>query len=155
WNIFEHFYPYFDVVQTDWQQALRAALTSAANDPDEKSFLITLRRMVAQLHDGHGNVYHPSDSIDFAIPVILKWVEGQIVITDVATAGAEGLQPGDVVLKVDGRPSASELSERESLISGATPQWRRFVALEQIRAGAKDSTVTLEVQTQNGQVRPV
>src|SRR5262249_9848394 len=97
--------------------------------------------------------YHPSDSSDFTIPVILKWVEGQLVITDVVTAGTEGLQPGDVVLKVDGRPSASEVSEREALISGATPQWRRYVAVEQIRAGAKDSTVNLEVQTQGGQMR--
>ena len=155
WNILEHFYPYFDVVQTDWQQALRAALTSAANDANEKAFLITLRRMVAQLHDGHGNVYHPADSADYFIPVILKWVEGQLVISDLASAGTEGLQPGDVVLKVDGRPSASELTERESLISAATPQWRRFVALEQIRAGAKDSVVTLEVKSQSGQVRSV
>ena len=31
WNILQHFYPYFDVVQTDWPQALRSALTSAAN----------------------------------------------------------------------------------------------------------------------------
>jgi len=26
WNILQHFYPYFDVVQTDWPQALRAHL---------------------------------------------------------------------------------------------------------------------------------
>src|SRR5262245_3033082 len=155
WNIFEHFYPYFDVVQTDWQQALHAALFSAANDSDEKAFLITLRRMVAQLHDGHGNVYHPADSSDYNIPVLLKWVEGQLVVSDVASAGSEGLQPGDVVLKVDGRPSASELSEREALISAATPQWRRYKALEQIRAGAKDSVLTLEVKTQSGQARSV
>ena len=87
--------------------------------------------------------------------MILKWVEGQLIISDVASAGTEGLQPGDVVLKVDGRPSASELSEREALISGATPQWRRYVAVEQIRAGAKDSVVTFEVKTQSGQVRSV
>ncbi len=155
WNILEHFYPYFDVVQTDWQQALGAALTSAANDADESAFLITLRRMVAQLHDGHGQVYHPSDSSDFTIPVILNWVEGQLVISDVASAGTEGLQPGDIVLKVDGRPSASELSEREALISGATPQWRRYVAVELMRTGAKNSVVTLEVKTQSGQVRSV
>jgi len=155
WNILEHFYPYFDVVQTDWQQALRAALTSAANDADEKAFLITLRRMVVQLHDGHGNVYHPADAADYFIPVIIEWVEGQLVISDVASTGNEGLRPGDVVLKVDGQPSASELSEREALVSAATTQWRRFGALEQIRAGAKDSVVTLDVKSQSGQVRSV
>jgi C-terminal processing protease CtpA/Prc len=153
WNIFQHFYPYFDVVQTDWPKALRDALTSAANDPNERAFLDTLRRLVAQLHDGHGGVYHPSDIAAYTAPVIFGWVEGRLVITDVAADGANGLQPGDVVLKVDGKPSLEALADRETLISGATPQWRRYIALNQLRAGVKDSEIKLEVQTQNGPVR--
>jgi len=155
WNIFQHFYPYFDVVQTDWPKALRDALTSAANDSNERAFLDILRRMVAQLHDGHGGVYHPSDAAGYTAPVIFGWVEGRLVITDVAAEGENGLQPGDIVLKVDGKPSLEALAERETLISGATPQWRRYIALNQIRAGVKDSEIKLEIQTQNGPVRPV
>jgi C-terminal processing protease CtpA/Prc len=155
WNIFQHFYPYFDVVQTDWPKALREALTSAANDPNERAFLDTLRRMVAQLHDGHGGVYHPSDAAGYTAPVIFGWVEGRLVITDVAAEGANSLQPGDIVLKVDGKPSLEVLAEREAMISGATPQWRRYIALYQLRAGVKDSEIKLEVQTQNGPARSV
>jgi C-terminal processing protease CtpA/Prc len=155
WNILQHFYPYFDVVQTDWQQALRAALTSAAEDPDERAFLMTLRRMVAQLHDGHGGVYHPSESAAYTVPAIFGWVEGRLVITDVAADGADGLRPGDIVLKVEGKPSVEALAERETLISGATPQWRRYVALNQLRVGAKDSEIRLDVQTQTGRARSV
>lgn len=155
WNILQHFYPYFDVVQTDWQQALRAALTSAAEDQDERAFLKTLRRMVAQLHDGHGGVYHPSESAVYTVPVIFGWVEGRLVITDVAADGAGGLRPGDIVLKVEGRPSVEALAEREALISGATPQWRRYVALNQLRMGANDSELRLDVQTQTDQARSV
>src|SRR5205807_9456740 len=99
WNVFQHFYPYFDVVKTDWPKALRDALTSAANDPNERACLDTLRRMVAQLHDGHGGVYHPSDAAAYTAPVIFGWVEGRLVITDAAAEGANGLQPGDIVLK--------------------------------------------------------
>ena len=36
WNILQHFYPYFDVVQTDWPAALREALATAATDADEQ-----------------------------------------------------------------------------------------------------------------------
>ena len=32
WNVLRHFYPYFDVVKTDWPAALRQALGSAATD---------------------------------------------------------------------------------------------------------------------------
>ena len=37
WNVFQHFYPYFDVVKTDWPAELPKALRTAATDagPDE------------------------------------------------------------------------------------------------------------------------
>lgn len=154
WNIFQHFYPYFDVIQTDWSRSLETALVSAANDPDERAFLKTLRRMVAELRDGHGGVYQGSSG-GFTIPVLLGWVEGRLVITDVAAVGADGLQPGDIVLKVNGETSEKLLVERETMISGATPQWRRYVVLNEIRAGAKDSEVQLEVSTGSGETRSV
>ena len=56
WNVLRHFYPYFDVVKTDWPAALPEALRSAATDRDEQAFLGTMRRMVAELRDGHGGV---------------------------------------------------------------------------------------------------
>jgi C-terminal processing protease CtpA/Prc len=155
WNIFQHFYPYFDVVKTDWQKALREALASAANDPNERAFLDTLRRLVAQLHDGHGGVYHSSALASSTVPALFGWVEEHLVVTDVMAEGANGLQPGDLVLKVDGRPSVEVLAEREALISGATSQWRRYSALTYGWMGAKDSEITLEVQTQDGPARSV
>src|SRR5207302_1833143 len=52
WNVFQHFYPYFEVVQADWPGALRRGLTAAATDVDEGAFLDTLRSLVAALEDG-------------------------------------------------------------------------------------------------------
>jgi len=155
WNIFQHFYPYFDVVHTDWPKALKDALTSAATDVDEHAFLITLLRMVAQLHDGHGHVFHASESNEYSAPVIFGWVEGQLVITDVVGDGASGLQPGDIVVKVNGRPSLDVVTESETLISGATPQWRRMSSLYLLAAGPKDSELRLDVQNQAGQLRSI
>ncbi|HEX3085104.1 MAG TPA: S41 family peptidase, partial [Pyrinomonadaceae bacterium] len=155
WNMLEHFYPYFDVVKTDWPRALKDALTSAATDENENAFTNTLKRMVAQLHDGHGNVFHPGEPGGFTVPVIFGWVEGRLVITEVAAAGGGGLLPGDIVLRVDGRPSTEALAEREALISGATPQWRRYGALITLADGGKDSELALEVQGEDGQTRAV
>ena len=155
WNVLQHFYPYFDVVKTDWPQALKDALTSAATDPNAQAFLITLRRMVAQLHDGHGGVYFPGDLNQFRAPVIFGWIEGRLVITDVASEGANGLLPGDIVLRIDGQPSLDALTERETTISGATPQWRRYVAMQALTAGPKDSELKLDVQDAPGQARTV
>jgi C-terminal processing protease CtpA/Prc len=153
WNVLQHFYPYFDVVTTDWPKALKDGLTSAATDGNDRAFLVTLRRMVAQLHDGHGNVFYPGESIKFTVPVIFGWVEGRLVITEVAPTAANGLQPGDIVLRVDGKPSVEALAEREALISGATPQWRRYSAMFWLASGAKDSELKLDVQGEDGQTR--
>lgn len=155
WNIFQHFYPYFDVVSTDWPRSLENALRTAATDADEKLFLITLRRMVAALQDGHGGVYHSSESYSHTIPLLWEWVEGSLVVTHVAGEGVGSARVGDIVLKVDGKPSAQALTEKQDLISGATPQWRRYTALQQLRLGEKDSEVKLDVRSQPGEQRTV
>ena len=154
WNIFQHFYPYFDVVKVDWPGELTKALSSASTDPDEKAFLDTLRRMVAALHDGHGGVYQANDATG-AAPVMFGWVENRLVITQVAPRAGSGLQPGDVVLKIDGKDATAVLAERESLISGATSQWRRFRSVTELRMGPKDSELKLEVQSPAGNPRLV
>ena len=88
WNVLRHFYPYFDVVKTDWPAALREALRSAATDPDELAFLATLRRMVAELHDGHGGVYPTGGGGEPSgcPPLAWDWIEGQLVVTAAAAS---------------------------------------------------------------------
>jgi C-terminal processing protease CtpA/Prc len=149
WNIFQHFYPYFDVVGTDSMSVLRSALTKAATDQDERAFLDTLRWMVAELHDGHGSVSHQGYFGQFVPPFLWDWIEKQLVITHVAPGSGLSVKPGDVVLQVDGLPAADAMAERERLISGATLQWRRFQTLRTMLAGPKDSEITLEVQPQS------
>jgi C-terminal processing protease CtpA/Prc len=150
WNVFQHFYPYFDVVQADWPGELRRALAAAATDADERAFLKTLRLMVAALQDGHGGVYSGSQDAVGQIPLLWDWVEDQLVVTKVAPAGAGGLKPGDVVLAIDGRPARDMVAEAESLISGATPQWRRWNAVRRLGWGKRDEPVRLEARHPDG-----
>jgi C-terminal processing protease CtpA/Prc len=146
WNVLQHFYPYFDLVKTDWEGALGKALEAAATDRDETDFLKTLRRMVAALHDGHGRVFHASERSFRSLPIAWRWVEDRLVITAVAPeAAASGLKIGDIVESIDGRPSAQALADVEQLISAATPQWKRDVARTMLARGAPDAPVRLRV----------
>ena len=160
WNILQHFYPYFDVVQTDWPAALREALTAAATDADERAFLRTLRLMVAALHDGHGNVFlaNAPGAARSTLPLLWDWVQGRLVITHVAEDApgeAKSLKPGMVVLAIDGRPAAEALAEAERAISGATEQWRRYRGLSELAAGEEAREVSLEIEDGAGRVRVV
>jgi C-terminal processing protease CtpA/Prc len=152
WNVLQHFYPYFDVVQTDWNAALATALGAAATDDDERAFLDTLRRLVAALHDGHGRVTHASDQARALPPFAWDWVEEQLVITAVdqppssQPATAPELCPGDTVVALDDRPVAELLKAAEALISGATPQWRRWRAVTELAWGQPGQPLKLTIR---------
>jgi C-terminal processing protease CtpA/Prc len=151
WNVFQHFYPYFDVVKTDWPGELRTALVKAAADADERAFLDTLCRLVAGLHDGHGNVVPPFVPSAYYPSLRWDWIEDRLVVTRVAPKGAGDLKPGDVVTKINGRPAAEALADQEQLISAATPQFKRYRALSKLAGGLKDSEITLDVQAAPGE----
>jgi hypothetical protein len=146
WNVFQHFYPYFDVVMSDWTAELPRALETAATDKDEFAFADTLKRLVAALHDGHGSVNKTGLSRGL-LPIQLDWIEGGIVITAAGSSAAGLVSIGDAVLKIDGRTAADALAESEALISGATPQWIRYRALQELMRGTPGATVNLEVES--------
>ena len=91
WNVFQHFYPYFDVVQTDWRAELPKALRTAATDSGTADFQKTLQRLVAALKDGHGRVSSPRQQPMFQPPLTLDWVGGQFLVTRVQAGKSAGL----------------------------------------------------------------
>ena len=153
WNVFQHFYPYFDVVRADWPAELRRALSSAATDKDAAAFLTTLRRLVAALEDGHGNAFHPSKAGSHQLPLAWDWVEDRLVITRVDPEKAPGVSRGDVVTAIDGKPAGEVVAAEEELISSATPQWKRFRSLRNLLAGAENEEVRLTLQSPSGETK--
>ena len=148
WGVFQHFYPYMDRVGADWPGALSRGLTSAAVDPDEASYLRTLRRLLAELEDGHARVLPVTLPVRFAFT--WDWIEDQLVITSVEAGATHGMTAGDRILAINGQPAAAALAEIESLSSAATPQWRRFRALRELASGLPGGTATLSVQPHAG-----
>ncbi len=134
WNVMQHFYPYFDVVKTDWSAELPKALTTAATDTGASDFLVTLRKLVAALHDGHGNVASPRAEAAMVAPFTMDWVAGDFLITRVPKGAAEGVAPGDRILKIDGKPIADAAADVRAQVSGATDQWIRYRSAQQLSA---------------------
>ncbi|HEX5718061.1 MAG TPA: S41 family peptidase [Thermoanaerobaculia bacterium] len=153
WNLFQHFYPYFDVVQTDWPAALREALAAAAADRDELAFLDTLRALVARLHDGHGHAVLLSQDWKkyAALPLALRWIEDSVAVVEVVPGKADRIRPGDVVLALNGVPVAEALAKRERLTSGATPQWIRWNAVNRLARGLIGESAKLRIQPATGE----
>jgi C-terminal processing protease CtpA/Prc len=146
WNIFQHFYPYLDVVDTDWDGVLTAALDRALSDGTDEEHLATLRWMVSELQDGHGYVAGPVQPPAF-LEMQVDWIEEQVVV--VAVEEGSPLRIGDVIVSVDGVP-ATELLEESAAVFSGSPQWRRWRALAQFGAGPTGTEASLAVRRESG-----
>lgn len=136
WNVFQHFYPYFDVVEVDWDRQLTLGLERALADENARDFFDTLRLLVAALQDGHGYVSHEKFTRGYAPPLRLGWVEDRVVVT--ATGDTSLFQVGDVVVSIDGADATDALREAEKYYSGSR-QWRRRRALVRLPQGEDDT----------------
>jgi len=147
WNIFQHFYPYFDVVKTNWKSVLSQTLQNAYADKTTADFLLTLKKMVAALKDGHGNVYCDELNKNLAAaPIQFGWVEGELVITDVYENTLTQIKAGDIVTEIDGVKAKEAMDEKLKYISGATQGWKLFKAFRELAIGSKNSGTVLKIK---------
>jgi hypothetical protein len=142
WNIFRHFYPYFGVAQTDWNAQLPLALKQAAVDANAVQFHSTLRKMVAALKDGHGNVYGNFDIPQMPVPIAAAWIENKLIVTK----GDTFVHRGAEIVAINGKPAAARLAEIEAEISTATPQWARSLSPARALVATKDAPLSLTVR---------
>lgn len=153
WNVMQHFYPYFDVVPTDWMAELPRRLREAAADSTPRQFHDTMLRMVAALHDGHGTVWGTTLTPVVPLPVVLAGAEGHVVVAHVADT-TTGLRRGDLLVAVDGAPAADALAREEALVSGS-PQWKRHRALVAMARAEAGRRVAWRVRGADGAERAV
>jgi C-terminal processing protease CtpA/Prc len=62
---------------------------------------------------------------------------------------------GDEVVAIDGKPALQALREAEELISGATPQWRRWTALRHLSSGNDGTQAALTIRNADASTRTV
>jgi len=139
WSILQHFYPYFDVVEVDWHDALYDALGRALTAKDAGDHLTTLQLLVAELDDGHGHVYRPAK--DGHLPVELGWVEGQVVVLE---SSVDGIARGDTITDFGSVPAREAFAEARARTSGS-PQWRDHRAPSGLVTGTEEDTVTVRL----------
>ena len=155
WNMYQHFYPYWDVVDVDWKNVLEQTLEEALTIKNEVDYYDLLQRLVAKANDGHGNVIPKVYQEIFSPPIMLSWVEDKVIILDVQGDEKGKVGRGDQVISVEGIPVLQFLSKKEDEISAATLQWRRYKALSYLLSGLKNTSVNLEIKTLAGENKSI
>jgi len=122
WNVLQHFFPYFDMIDTDWNKVLGETLKSMLENKQKKDYFVTMSQMFAKIDDGHGIVFGEQM---YHLPIKTEFIEDEIIITaSINTL----LKRGDIIKTIDDKSIMEELEEKEKIISGS-PQLRRHRAL--------------------------
>jgi Peptidase family S41 len=167
WNVFRHFYPYWTEAGVDWNARLLPLLETAYAATTREQHRDALKRLVADVRDGHGGVTDTRNRTPGAtLPIRLGVIENQIVIT-ASDAQAE-LPIGAIVTRVDGAAAGEQLARLRALASGTT-QWKQARALNEMvacdagarvplvfdtGAGTRTTTLTCEGKPQPAEKRP-
>jgi hypothetical protein len=148
WCVFEHFYPYFDVVEVDWPGELRRALAAAAVAADDDALAVVLERLVARLQDGHGAVVWHQQPQTF-LPIAVRFVGSDLVVL---ASKDPVLRPGDVVLSIDDRSIAAISDELRRRTSAATRGFADFLIATQLTMFASADPAILKVRRVDGSI---
>jgi carboxyl-terminal processing protease len=113
------------VPDLDWDKLYRETIPQVLATKTTFDYYRALQHMVAQLHDGHTDVYMPDDALHIGdLPFTTTLVEDRVLVLRVfKTEAAQGVQPGDEILTVNGEPVRPwALREVQPYQSASTPQ---------------------------------
>lgn len=117
WNTYEYFSPYVSLTDQDWDTVLQEGIRPVVETDTMGDYILALAQVTAQTGDGHV-VFNDSNppSVwwnqygDYYLPCSLTLAEGQLVVAQ--TDGEDtGLQPGDVLVEVDGTTIEQRLTQ--------------------------------------------
>ena len=148
YNIFQHFYPYFDVVEVDWERELDKALERSFTDKNLDDHVSTLQKLTAPLKDGHIGFYTRTKKL--SPPIDWEWVEGKLLITQVFERAID-LEIGQEVTKINGQSAADYFEEINSRISAGTSGSLDYKARRLSLLADEDSEMILE--TAEGEIK--
>lgn len=149
WNLFQHFYVYFEEAGLDWNNELIPLIQSAYNCKNKLEFYIMLKEHTARLKDGHVQVamepdfYYPTFQID--------WIEDQIVVTKTLVEKSS-LQIGDIITEVNGTPALIFWNNEMKRISAATPTSKRYRTKNFALGAPRDSLLVVKVKRRDGKI---
>ncbi len=155
WNIFQHFYPYFDVVKVDWEGELTKALERMKPYSGTEDFITSVNLMVAAAQDGHAkfgfapgkNGALSNEAARFAATIGFPSFSALEIDSNVVVVASldKNLRPGDIIVSIDGKKSAERMNELKRTISG-TPQVKSIAALAQFAQGKRGSIAYLSIK---------
>jgi len=164
WTVINYFFPYKELMGEDWDGVLHEFIPKLEKTGNALDYDLTIAEMVTRYHDGHGFVASPPLREFLGVapaPVHLQMIEGSPAVIGFLNEQAakdgkeEGVEIGDVILKVDGEDAKERLARLSRYISASTPQWRAHRAANTLLNGPEGSIAVVTVRDGKDQIKEV
>ena len=145
WNVVQHFYPYLDYLELDWESTLSPSLAEAVRLENTKDFDQFIKKLVVRIKDGNATVYHKTESVisgKMRLPFMMTNLNDRI---EVIESGNKKILRGDVIEKIDGEDAFVKFKSDTVLISGSS-QWKVRKGLLFLGADQKNTVAEIEVE---------
>src|SRR5262249_11212142 len=150
---------YKHLIGEDWDKVLPGALAETQNAKDALGYHKAIARLVARTNDTHCYMNSPVLRAWWGAaipPLLVRWIENRPVGTSrLADAASAGIERGDVVVAIDGRPVEEHMEELRPLLAASTPQSKQARILGVLLNGADGSSVKLTVEKAGGERKEI
>jgi carboxyl-terminal processing protease len=158
-EIRDHYYdPSFNGVNWDAMQSRYRPLIAAAKD--DQDFYTVMGQMTGELHDAHTRFNSPEQWKNYkkqqgvSSGISVDDVDGKTVVSAVrrdSSAAHAGIEPGMLILSIDGHPIAERVAEVEkSKAASSSDRATRMFSYSRLFAGPPDSEMQLGVERADG-----
>src|SRR5229473_3400466 len=158
-EIRDHYYDSnFNAV--DWNEVHQRYLPLVAAVKSDQEFYVLMSQMTSELHDAHTRFSSPEQWRNFqrqqgiTVGFSVDDLDGKTVVTNVirhSNAACAGIEPGMVVLTVDGAPVAERIAEIEKKrLPSSSERATRWFIYNRVFAGPLDTPVKIGLQRPNG-----
>jgi carboxyl-terminal processing protease len=144
----------------NWQEVHQRYLPLVDGVKTEAELYGLMSRMTGELHDAHTRVWSPAAWAERQKPHLvtpgfaIDKLEGKTVITYVThdSDGARaGIEPGMIVLTIDGQPIAEQMNEvRKAMNSSSTDRFTQTVVYNSVFARPPETALKMDLQRADG-----
>jgi C-terminal processing protease CtpA/Prc len=152
WNIINYFFPYKYVMDQDWDSTLRQFIPPVVEASDALSYHLAMNEMTTYINDTHAffrsRVF--GQWLGFNIlPIFIKYIEGQTVVTKVHELARDKISVGDVILTIDG-VAIDAVRDSVSRYIGASNSSALERDINYVLERGQQGAVELKVQSETG-----
>jgi hypothetical protein len=141
WNVFQHFYPDFEVLNISWEKELEKTLTNILKSKGDQGYEKSFQSMLDKIADGHIESLAKPIKNNF-LPLSLDWIENELIVT---ASDSNLVYTGDRILKINGIDSKEFVTQIESEMSGSDP-WKKHQAIKEVLSSESSETeVSFEI----------